>query len=209
MKNPLHLHTHGWTLIRIQFGYTNLPARNDTLFSERWGPKRSLISTTAGRSNTVTHISGWALVSSWAKAPVHPGKTNTTAWKRTAQCTRRFIYAKAGSCSPPRSQAVVKRERSKAVAIAFPVTFAILCMALMNLSLMSWLLYKVSLKNKNNCIKRSSKACFSHFSLAICVTWNRSFPFLPKALSCWWVPSLTAHSRCENRGHTVWSQCRM
>lgn len=86
----LNLHTDRVWLFD---GYTNLPARNDTLFSEWWGPKRSLISTTAGRSNTVTHISGWALVSSWAKAPVHPVKTNITA-----QCTRKLIYTKVGSC---------------------------------------------------------------------------------------------------------------
>lgn len=42
--------------------------------------------------------------------------------------------------SPPRSHAVLKLERSKAVATAVPVTLAMLCMAFMNLSLTSRLL---------------------------------------------------------------------
>lgn len=40
-------------------------------------------------------------------------------------------------------------------------------------------------------------------------TWNTSLDFLPKAFSCWLVPSCTALSRWEKRGHTVSLQCWM
>lgn len=43
---------------------THTPATNDTLLSVCRGWKRSLSSTTAGKSNTVTENPGWALVNS-------------------------------------------------------------------------------------------------------------------------------------------------
>lgn len=50
------------------------PATNDTLSSFSFGWKWRLISMTCGKSNTVTDISAWAFVNSYAMAPEQPGQ---------------------------------------------------------------------------------------------------------------------------------------
>lgn len=77
---------------------------------------------------------------------------------------------------PPRSQAVLNLERSKAVATAAAVTFAKLCMPLINLSFNSWLLQTESFKQRHKWYTNERKyLVITSFSLEkglICSKYN-------------------------------------
>lgn len=178
------------------------------------GWKCSLRSTTAGRSNTVTVSSGWALVNSYARAPVHPtgrGEIKTaeppslSPEQRLRVASASLLTSEvAGRFEPGEVKGRrhgLRRDPRNAVHGAHEPQLGLLVVV-----------HGILENSDNMAAMRKEHDLFFSYSFhrrGQIITWNKSSHVLPKALWCWLLPSCTASSRWEKRGHTVLSQCWM